>query len=100
MGTSRHEVSGWREAGDHPAGRAITSPGTPDIGEARCHPRHLLPLVRSLPERRPGSSGRPIAPAKAGVERIPDSVRDQIVQLALNEPDLSPRELATRFTDT
>jgi putative transposase len=32
--------------------------------------------------------------------RIPDDVRDQIVQLALDEPELSPRELATRFTDT
>ena len=32
--------------------------------------------------------------------RIPDPVRDQIVDLALNEPDLSPRELAVRFTDT
>jgi putative transposase len=32
--------------------------------------------------------------------RIPDRVRGQIVQLALDEPELSPRELATRFTDT
>ena len=32
--------------------------------------------------------------------RIPDNVRGQIVQLALDEPELSPRELATRFTDT
>ena len=32
--------------------------------------------------------------------RIPDPVRGQIVRLALDEPDLSPRELATRFTDT
>jgi len=32
--------------------------------------------------------------------RIPDAVREQVVQLALDEPDLSPRELATRFTDT
>ncbi len=32
--------------------------------------------------------------------RIPDQVRDQIVELALNEPDLSPRELAVTFTDT
>jgi transposase InsO family protein len=31
--------------------------------------------------------------------RIPDDVRDQIVQLALDEPERSPRELATRFTD-
>jgi putative transposase len=32
--------------------------------------------------------------------RIPDNVRGQIVQLALDEPALSPRELAVRFTDT
>ncbi len=32
--------------------------------------------------------------------RIPDDVRAQIVQLALDEPELSPRELAVRFTDS
>jgi putative transposase len=32
--------------------------------------------------------------------RIPDDVRDRIVNLALDEPALSPRELAVRFTDT
>jgi transposase InsO family protein len=32
--------------------------------------------------------------------RIPDKVRDEIVQLALDEPELSPRELAARFVDT
>jgi putative transposase len=32
--------------------------------------------------------------------RIPDEVREQIVQLALDEPELSSRELAVRFTDT
>lgn len=32
--------------------------------------------------------------------RIPDKVRDQIIDLALKEPELSPRELAVRFTDT
>ena len=32
--------------------------------------------------------------------RIPDVVRDQIVELALDEPELSPRELAVTFTDT
>jgi putative transposase len=32
--------------------------------------------------------------------RIPDMVRDQIIKLALDEPTLSPRELAVRFTDT
>ena len=32
--------------------------------------------------------------------RIPDDVRSRILQLALDEPELSPRELAVRFTDT
>ena len=32
--------------------------------------------------------------------RIPDDVRERIRQLALDEPALSPRELAVRFTDT
>ena len=31
--------------------------------------------------------------------RIPDEVRERIIRLALDEPDLSPRELAVRFTD-
>ena len=32
--------------------------------------------------------------------RIPDAVRERIRMLALDEPALSPRELAVRFTDT
>jgi hypothetical protein len=32
--------------------------------------------------------------------RIPGGVRDRIIELALNEPELSPRELAVTFTDT
>ena len=32
--------------------------------------------------------------------RIPDTVRQRIVDLALAEPDLSPRELAVRFIET
>jgi putative transposase len=32
--------------------------------------------------------------------RIPDGVRENVIQLALDEPALSPRELAVRFTDS
>jgi putative transposase len=32
--------------------------------------------------------------------RIPDSVRERIIKMALDCPELSPRELAVRFTDT
>jgi len=42
---------------------------------------------------------RPSSPSRVW-NRIPDGVRDQIVTLALDEPELSPRELAVKFTDT
>jgi putative transposase len=32
--------------------------------------------------------------------RIPDDVRQRIVEMALDEPEMSPRELAAHFTDT
>ena len=32
--------------------------------------------------------------------RIPDDIRGRIIDLALDVPELSPRELAVRFTDT
>jgi putative transposase len=31
--------------------------------------------------------------------RIPEAIRSQIVDLALDQPELSPRELAARFPD-
>ena len=34
-----------------------------------------------------------------GLEPYPRAVRSQIVDLALDQPELSPRELAVRFTD-
>jgi len=41
---------------------------------------------------------RPSKPSRVW-NRVPDEVRTRIVQLALAEPELSPRELAVRFTD-
>jgi transposase-like protein len=41
---------------------------------------------------------RPSTPRQVW-NRIPDEVRERIVDLALDAPELSPRELATRFTD-
>ena len=46
-----------------------------------------------------GLADRPSAPSRVW-NRIPDDVRGEIVDLALEEPELSPRELAVRFTDT
>src|SRR3954454_18757149 len=44
-------------------------------------------------------SDRPSKPNRVW-NRIPDEMRRRIVQLALEQPELSPRELAVRFTDT
>jgi hypothetical protein len=44
-------------------------------------------------------SDRPPRPDRIG-NRIPDAVRENIIQLALDPPALSPRELAVRFTDS
>ena len=41
---------------------------------------------------------RPSAPSRVW-NRLPDEVRGQIVDMALDETELSPRELATKFTD-
>ena len=43
-------------------------------------------------------SDRPSRPNRVW-NRIPDEVRSEIIELALDQPELSPRELAVRFTD-
>ena len=42
---------------------------------------------------------RPSQPSRIW-NRVPDEIRTQIVDLALEQPELSSRELAVRFTDT
>jgi putative transposase len=46
-----------------------------------------------------GLADRACAPGRVW-NRIPDTIRQQVVDLALEEPELSPRELAVKFTDT
>src|SRR6476659_6050117 len=95
MGRTANEISGRREAGDHPARRAIPSAGSAVVGADRNPKIHVLSMVRSLSDWRARGAGRP----DRVWNRIPDDVRARIVTLALDEPELSPRELAVRFTD-
>jgi putative transposase len=46
-----------------------------------------------------GLEDRRSGPKRPGWNRIPDEVRSQIVEMALDKPELSPRELAVTFTD-
>ena len=75
-----------------PAKRTLAQLGIPRTSFYRWHDRYLTGGPEALENRRsrPGQVWN----------RIPDEVRDRIVQLALDETDLSPRELAVRFTDT
>lgn len=46
-----------------------------------------------------GLEDRSSAPGKVW-NRVPDTIREQIIELALDKPEMSPRELAVWFTDT
>ena len=54
---------------------------------------------RYLDDGLDGLEDKPSHPGKVW-NRIPDRVRAKIIDLALEETELSPRELAVRFTDT
>ena len=75
-----------------PAKRTLDMLGIPRTTFYRWYDRYLSLGAVGL-EDRPSQPGRVW-------NRIPDKVRKQIVDLALDESDLSPRELAVRFTDT
>ena len=75
-----------------PVRRTLAQIGVPPTTFYRWYDRY----VEHGPE---GLEDRPSRPSRVW-NRIPDAVRDRIVELALSEPDLSPRELAVRFTDT
>src|SRR3954463_3594877 len=51
-GERRHEIPRIRKGRDHPPGRAVPLAGSPNPGEARHSKGHVLPLVRSSPNRR------------------------------------------------
>lgn len=74
-----------------PAKRTLQMLGIPKTTFYRWYDRYLSIGEAGLEDRSPH-------PGRVW-NRIPDEVREQIVELALEEPELSPRELATRFTD-
>ena len=75
-----------------PAKRTLKTLGVPRTTFYRWYDRLQTGGAEALQDRSP-------APGRVW-NRIPDDIRDKIVKLALDEPELSPRELAVRFTDT
>ncbi len=74
------------------ARRTLEKLGVPRTTFYRWYDRYLVRGEAALIDRSP-------KPLRVW-NRIPDDVRERLVQLALDEPVLSPRELAIRFTDT
>ena len=75
-----------------PAKRTLDMLGVPRTTFYRWYDRYLSSGVEVLEDKSP-------KPGRVW-NRIPDDIRERIVELALEEPELSPRELAVRFTDT
>lgn len=75
-----------------PAKRTLDKLGIPRSTFNRWYDRFLAGGVEALEDGRPQP--------KQAWNRIPDTVRTRIIELALNKPELSPRELAVTFTDT
>lgn len=75
-----------------PTKQTIDKLGIPRTTFYRWFDKYLTGGVEALEDRSP-------KPLRVW-NRIPDDVRQRIVDMALDEPELSPRELAVRFTDT
>src|SRR5829696_9288219 len=99
MGETRHEIPGSREGRDHSAGRALASARPPHPRTAR-HPRATFYRWYDLYQTGGPEALGDRSPSPRRIwNRIPEEIRSQIIDLALEQPELSPRELAVRFTD-
>ena len=74
-----------------PVRRTLAKLGIPSTTFYRWYDRYQTGGVKALEDRRP-------KPRRVW-NRIPDERRQDLLKLALDEPELSPRELAVRFTD-
>ena len=79
------------EQSPSPARRTLEKLGIPRSSFYRWYDRYR----RGGPE---ALADRPSRPDRVW-NRIPEAIRSQIVELALDQPELSPRELAVHFTD-
>ena len=99
MGRTRHEVSGCREARDHPIGRAVIAVGAPTLAQLDIskstfyawYKRYLDGGPDALEDRKP-------VPRQIW-NKVPAEIGEAVVEPALQQPERSPRELAVAFTD-
>jgi transposase-like protein len=85
------EIINLVEQSHLPAKRTLDRLGIPRRTFYRWYDRYLGGGPEALQDR-------PSAPSRVW-NRIPAAIHDQIIELALEQSELSPRELAVRFTD-
>ncbi len=84
--TDKTEIIQLVEQSHWPARRTLEKLGVPRSSFYRWYDRYQRGGPEALAER-------PSRPDRVW-NRIPEAIRDQIVELALDQPELSPRELA------
>ena len=89
--SDKTEIIRLVEQSPSPARRTLEKLGIPRSSFYRWYDRYR----RGGPE---ALADRPSRPDRVW-NRIPEAIRSQIVELALDQSELSPRELAVRFTD-
>lgn len=80
------------ETSDLSAKRTLAELGVPRSTFYRWYARNRIAGAAGLADQSPGP--------RRFWNRIPNAVRQQVVELALERPDQSPRQLAWEFTDT
>ena len=90
--TEKLEIIRLVEGSPLPVRDTLAKLGIPRATFYRWYDRHRQGGADCLADRVPR--------AERVWNRIPQTVRDSVIQLAFDEPALSPRELAARFTDT
>jgi transposase InsO family protein len=90
--TEKLEIIRLVEGSHLPARQTLDKLGIPRPTFYRWYDRFQTHGVEGLEDRHS-------APSRVW-NRIPDDVRDRIIDMALDHTDLSPRELAIKFTDT
>ncbi len=90
--TEKLEIIRIVEQSHLPVKRTLDTLGIPRTTFYRWYDKYLTGGLDALEDRKP-------MPGHVW-NRIPDDVRQQVIDFALEEPELTPRELAVKFTDT
>lgn len=90
--TEKLEIIRTVEQSRLPVKRTLDTLGIPRTTFYRWYDKYLAGGLDALEDRKP-------MPGHVW-NRIPDDIRQQVIDFALEEPELTPRELAVKFTDT